>query len=260
MKTHDVRRVGVHASLLLVGLALWMAASLMIPHGEFFLSDPVRTGRALIEDVGNGSLIRHWFVSASEIVSGLTIGTIAGWIIGVTLWADKRIGEVATPYIAVAGTIPVLALAPIVVIWLGIGYVAKICIVAFSVTSVTAMHAFEGARSADRTVEELLRVHGIARRTIFTKIILPSSFGWVFAGMRVSVGLGILGAFVGEFIASNAGLGYFIIRAMGLFDTTSALVGVFGIIVLALSMLKGVELLQRAVAPWSVDPAGTVRI
>ncbi len=233
---------------LLVG---WEAASRTIERGAFFYGAPSRIVANLARATADGSLLINTGVTLFEVVAGLLLGTVIGTAIGLGLWYAPGVAFVVKPYVATIGSIPILALAPIVVLWFGIGLWAKIFVVASSTVVVATTQAFAGAANADSKHIELLTAFGATRLMIFRKVLLPSSLSWLIAGYRINVGMAILGAFVGEFISSEVGLGHLIITSMGLFNTSMALAGVFMLCVISLGLISLLETLKAKFAPWA---------
>jgi len=235
---------------LIVFLCLWEIAARRIERGVFYYGSPSSVAELLLAKLADGSLIRHTWVTLYEVIVGFFFGNVIGIIAGLALCYRPGISQIMRPYIFLVGSIPILALAPIMVIWFGIGLFAKIVIVALSTVVVATVQAFEGGINTSPDLIELLNSQGASRFTTFRKVVVPSSFLWLFAGLKLNVGFAILGACVGEFIASDAGLGHMIFESMGLFNTPALLVGVVMICFISILLTTVVGILQRKVMPW----------
>lgn len=143
------------------------------------------------------------------------------------------------------GTLPVFAFAPLMIVWFGIGYSMKVALAAFSTVFVAFNQANKGAKLVDSKYIDMLKGMNAGRKQIFKIVIIPGSIDWVLSSMRLNVGFGLLGAFIGEFISSNDGLGYLILRAGSLYNIPRALAASIGIIILALLLDYVASLIEK---------------
>jgi len=181
-------------------------------------------------------LFHHIYITGSEAILGLIIGTFLGSLAGLALWFSKTVSDIVRPFVIALGTFPVFAFAPLMIIWFGIGFQMKVAMATFSTVFVAFNQANKGANLVSEKLIETLKGMDASRIQIFFKIIVPGTFDWVLSSMRINIGFGLLGAFIGEFIASNEGLGYLILRAGGLYNVPKAFAASFGIILLALTL------------------------
>jgi NitT/TauT family transport system permease protein len=235
---------------LAIFLVVWELSSRSIERGVFFFGSPYTVGKFLYLKTLDGSLLVDMGITLYETVLGFIIGNLAGSIIGMGLWYFPRLSKVSKPYIIAFGSIPIFAVSPIIIIWFGIGLKSKIYLAALSTVVVSIVQAFEGANQADNKLIDLLYSMGASKFVTFKKVVIPSTMAWLLAGYKINVGFALLGAFIGEFISSEAGLGHMIIQAMGLFNIPLVLAGVVGICILSLTLTGGVWLLQRWLMPW----------
>ncbi|HKR06116.1 MAG TPA: ABC transporter permease subunit [Bacteroidia bacterium] len=176
----------------------------------------------------------HFFTTGFESICGLLIGSSLGSLFGLLLWYSKRITEISRPFIIAVGTLPVFAFAPLLIVWFGIGLGMKVALAAFSTVFVAFNQANKGANLVSNEYIDTLKGMNASKHQIFFKVIVPGSIDWVLSSMRLNVGFALLGAFVGEFIASDKGLGFLILRAGGLYNVPRAFAAAIGIIILAL--------------------------
>ncbi len=176
----------------------------------------------------------HFLVTGIEAVVGLTIGTLIGLGFGLSLWFSDRAARISKPFVIILGSLPIIAFAPLMIIWFGIGIEMKIALAALSTLFIAFNQAYRGVRSVSDSYVDVMRGMNAPRRQTFVKVIIPGSMDWMFSSMRLNVGFGLLGAFIGEFIASDKGLGYLILRASALYNVPRALAAAAGIAVLAL--------------------------
>ncbi len=184
-------------------------------------------------------------ITGAEALIGFILGLLIGSLLGFALLFSKSIASIARPYVIAIGSIPVLAVAPILIIWFGVGYPMKIASAFFATVLVALSQAFEGGRNIDPGLIEWFGMYRHSRRDLFRKLILPSSIDWVFASMKLNIGFALLGAFLGEFIASDSGLGNEILSAGGVYDFPRVFAATVCIIVLALFLNSLVSLLEK---------------
>src|SRR5690606_8570383 len=132
-------------------------------------------------------------------------------------------------------SLPKVALAPLFIVWFGIGLEMKVILTAAIVFFIVFLNTFTGVREVSAELVAILRLMGAKERHLLTKVIVPSAIVWVFAGLRLSVPYALIGAVVGEIIASNRGLGYLVAHAAGQFDTAGTFAALFSIVILALA-------------------------
>lgn len=230
--------------LLLTGvvLAVWQMASgwLIAP---IWISSPSRILARAIDWVSDGTLLYHLQGTMITIVTGYWAGAAVGVAGGLLLGLLPRVEQVAAPFISALWCLPKIALLPLFVIFLGIGLVSKVVLVASVVVFLVLYSTIDGVRDVDPGLVQGLRLMGASRREILMKVILPSSLPWIATGMRVSVSYALMTTVVGEQLISNRGLGYLIGAAAAGYDTA----GVFtAVIVVILLSVATTEVLGRA--------------
>jgi NitT/TauT family transport system permease protein len=253
---------------LLLGLAAWEFVSMARPSLRFFFSSPsevlAMAGHMLVADAKlgadlmagrsppttNDGLLWNSAITAFEAVSGFLIGNVVGAMLGIGLSSAKSVARVVRPYLVALGAAPVFAIAPITILWFGVGVGAKVMLATLSTVFLAANQAFQGAQQVDPLLARRFEVFGASRFLIFKKLLLPTALVWIVSSLRLSVGAALLGAFVGEFIASEQGIGRVIIRASGLYDTPRVLVGVLAMIVMALLLDALVGCVDRRLFRW----------
>jgi NitT/TauT family transport system permease protein len=212
---------------------LWEVGGRFSRNVRFAVGTPLEVGKEFIAVLLHGRLHAHFFVTAVEAGTGLTIGVVLGSLVGMSFWFSRTASEAARPILLMAANAPVFALAPLLVIWLGIGLSMKIALAFYFSFFFAVANTQEGV---DRVSKELVEIHyifGGSRLDVFRKVVVPGALDAVFSAMRRSVALSLLGAFVGEFIASNQGLGYLILRSAGVFNVPRALAVSFAFVILA---------------------------
>lgn len=222
---------------LLPGVAILIIWQLYVnanSKSEFFLGSPIGIFNEFTQLITTGNLLFHFGITISEALSGFIIGSMFGTIMGLCLWLSKTVYNMAKPYVIILGSLPVFALGPILIFWFGTGMLSKVVIVFLTTFVIALMQAYNGATQTDNNLLVLMKAFGASKMDTLRKIIIPSSLIWVLSGIKINIGMALLGAFVGEFISSKAGLGHIIIVAEGLFNVNQIWVGIFGLVTIAL--------------------------
>jgi len=228
----------------LVLLAFWELSSgrLIDP---FWVSSPSKVFLYLYEVFADGSIFGHLAITLYETFSGFFIGSIFGIGIGFVLGRKEVLADILDPYVVAFNGIPRIALAPLFIIWFGIGPTSKVILVVSVVFFLTFFNTFAGVKSVDAELKNVLRIMGATERQVLMKITLPAIVPWIATGLKISLPYAIVAAVVGEFIAASKGLGYLINYNTALFSTTGAL---GGILILALVVVVCNEAINRAEA------------
>ncbi len=237
------------AALLLGFLLLWEVASdRAIP--AFFISRPSRIFEVFFSWVADGSLFFHAGITATEAFAGFLLGGTMGVVVGLILGRMVRLAEVVDPFITAFYSLPKLALAPLFILWLGIGMDMKIVFTATIVFFLVFLNTYTGVRNVSRELVAILRLMGANERHVLTKVIIPSAITWVFAGLRISVPYALVGAVVGELVASNRGLGYLLAHSAGRFDTAGVFAALVAIVILSALLNTAVAVAATRAMPW----------
>jgi NitT/TauT family transport system permease protein len=222
-----IRLIGLYRALpLLAFLLFWGLATRGIPERVFFFGSPDKIAAYLVAKTLDGSLPRDVGVTFIEATLGFIFGNVIGTALGLGLWYSKLAFSIAKPYVIALGSAPVFALAPLLIVWFGTGMFSKILIATLSTVFVALMQSYTGASEVSNDYLRLMQTFGASQGQTFRKIVAPSSIVWVMSAFRLNVGFAILGAFIGEYISSSAGLGHLILVASGLFDISLMLCGV----------------------------------
>ena len=198
-----------------------------------------------LELISNGTLLHDTFVTGIESVIGFVIGSLLGSLLGLALWLTPRFAKILRPFIVAVNGLPKIALAPLIIVWFGLGIESKIAIAAIVTFIVSLITAHSGAMEVDQDLIRLMRSLGAQRSQTFVKVVLPSTIPWIVSGLRLNVGLALIGAVVGEYIAAKEGLGYRIYYAGTLYDLNTVWVGLFALMILALVLDYTVTLVER---------------
>ena len=236
-----------------VGLALWQWATASGTANAFLYGSPIEIAGALAATVTDGSLWTDTYTTAAETLAGFILGNSVGMTIGLLLWYSRFLSRVLEPFILALGSIPIIALAPVTIIWFGTGFASKVAMSTLSVVVVAIIIAYKGARGVDPDQINLMRALGARRPQIFRYLIVPASLTDIFAGLKLTVGFALVGAIVGEFMSSSDGLGHQIFKSGSLYAISSVMAELIATIVLALLLSAIVVRMERWLLPWRHD-------
>jgi NitT/TauT family transport system permease protein len=236
--------------LLVVLLGLWEYATASVKLNAFLFGSPSAIWGFLVQMWRDGSLINDTRVTAEETLLGFALGNVIGTLLGLALWYSKFISRVVQPFIVALGSIPIIALAPICIIWFGTGLASKVAMATLSVVVVALVTAYKGAMTVDPDQINLMRTLGASKGHIFRKLIVPASLGDIFAGLRMTVGFALIGAIIGEFMSSSEGLGHAIFKAGSLYIVPKVFAALTVTISLALVLTFIVGKIERLLTPW----------
>ena len=231
--------------ILLALLVLWEAGARLGWIDGFYFSSPTQIFQTAVVKWQQGNLWADIVYTGASTLLGFVLGTVVGSAVGLLFWFSRRV---------VLNALPKLALAPVLVILFGIGFPSKV-VLAFLMTVVTAaISAYGGVRSVDPALETLMFSLGAGRLRVFSHVVVPSAMPWIISGLRVDIALSMAGAIVGEFIASDRGLGRMIVYAGTTFDLKLVWVGVVVLSLLSIVMYGSVVLLEKALGKrWSAQ-------
>ncbi|MDW8395199.1 MAG: ABC transporter permease [Anaerolineae bacterium] len=231
---------------LLIALIGWHALALRYP--PFILPGPVLVLERLTQRALDGSLVQHAGVTLSQALLGLLMGAGAALMLGVPIAKSPLADRLLSPFVVASQGIPFVAVAPLIFIWFGNGPLAKALVCALVVFFPMTINLVAGLRSAPLVLRDLFRALRATPLETFLKLELPSAIPFVFAGLRVSVTLSMVGAIAGEFLSASSGLGFLINLGNGTYDTPLVMASVLVTVLLSLSLYGLVRLSERA---WS---------
>ena len=221
------------APLVLI-VTVWQILISIRPESEFTLGSPAGVLHSLARQWHAGSLLRDFSATGAEAFLGFLIGMLLGSVAGILLWTSSLAAQIARPYLAAFGSLPVFALGPVIIFWFGTGMTSKIVLSVLSSIIVATVQAHAGALEGNENLVRLCKAYGLGKQAILRRVIIPSSLVWVLAASRICAGMALIGAVVGEFLSSREGIGHSIIIAEGLYDVNTILAGIISIVGLAL--------------------------
>jgi NitT/TauT family transport system permease protein len=233
--------------LLLIGgfLALWEVAIRAGWIAVYLYGQPTGIWRELVKGLSSGSLIRDSWVTTQETVIGFLIGSILGSAAGLFLWLSPTAAAVLRPLMVALNGLPKIALAPLIIVWFGIGIESKIAVAAIITFIVAMITSYAGTQEIDNDYVRMLKALGASRIQIFRMVIAPGSLPWIASAFRLNIGFAMIGAVVGEYISAEHGLGYQIYYSGTLYNLNAVWVGILALMILALVLDSIVGWVER---------------
>lgn len=235
------------------GLLLWEFVSRVLVANPLFLAAPSQIMAAIYNLSLTGEMERHIAVSAAEFALGYVIASVIGIAIGFGMASSVRFKQAMQPWISGLYATPTIALAPLFILWLGIGIWSKVLVVIFLVLFPVTINTEAGLRTTSERLTEMLRSFGASPRQIFFKVSLPSALPFILAGLKLGIGRGLIGVVVAELFGSRAGLGRLISQAADAFNMPELFAGVVVLAVAGISMTAGFTWLEKRLVPWTKD-------
>jgi NitT/TauT family transport system permease protein len=181
---------------------------------------------------------------------GFVIGSIAGIAIGLAMASNERVASLLNPWVAGIYATPIIALAPLLILWFGIGIWSKVAVVVSLVIFPVIINTEAGLRATDRQLIELARSFCATRWQIFSKVSLPAALPFIMAGLRLGVGRGLIGVVVGELFGARAGLGFLVVQSAEAFNMPRLFAGVLVLAAAGIVLTSGFQALERRLVPW----------
>jgi NitT/TauT family transport system permease protein len=237
-------------ALLALLLGFWEQTTANNKQAAFMFGSPSAMAGFLNQMVGDGSLWRDVYVTGLETLLGFLVGNLIGTVLGLSLWYSRFVSQVVQPFVIALGSIPIISLAPIIIIWFGTGLISKVAMSTLSVVIVALVTSYKGAAEVDLDQVNLMRTLGASKFQIFRKLVVPASLVDIFAGLKLTVGFALIGAIVGEFMSSSEGLGHAIFKAGSLYIIPKVFAALVATIALALVLSFIVGRAERLLMPW----------
>jgi NitT/TauT family transport system permease protein len=238
--------------LIVVIIVLWQVIS-DAGHLSLYMSSPSAVLSKLTTWFNDGTLGTAVGVTLEESVIGYVIGGVIGAIVGFILGRIEFVGKVLDPIVLALYAVPKIALAPLFVLWLGIGIVTKISVAALLVFFLVFYNTYAGTKQIDERLCDQARLMGANRWDVMSKLVIPQAAAWCFVGLRIALPYSLTGAVVGEFISSTEGIGYEINNATATFDTAGVFAGVVLLTVIALILNMILDVVEKRMSRWSPE-------
>lgn len=220
----------------------------------FILPPPAMVAGRLAQSLADGSLLRHSLVTMGEVFAGLVIGVSAATALGYALARWPAVERLLSPYVIASQAVPIVAIAPLLVIWFGPGPFSKVLICALIVFFPVLVNTIIGLRSAPDELRDLMRTLEADTGQTFRLLEAPVALPVFLGGLRIGATLAVIGAVVGEFVGADRGLGFMINRARGQYDTALVFVAILALVVMALGLYGAVVALEVRTLSWQDKP------
>jgi NitT/TauT family transport system permease protein len=251
-------RVGLFALQLLVAvvlIALWQLFATVPVFGRillppFFFSNPVDVFTQVFNWFVAGTIWKHLAITLWESILAFVIGSLGGVLIGFWFARKPTVAAVFDPYVKMANALPRVVLAPIFTLWLGLGIWSKVALGVTLVFFIVFFNVYQGVKEVSAVVRDNGRMLGMNERQLMRHVYWPSALSWMFSSLHTSVGFAVVGAVVGEYLGSAAGLGYLIQQAEGVFDVAGVFAGMFVLSAFVILIDIGVTLVERRLLVW----------
>jgi NitT/TauT family transport system permease protein len=243
-----------------VFLGLWQLLTTVPMFGRmllppFFFSNPVDVGSQIVAWFASGVIWKHLWITLLESILAFTIGSIAGVLVGFWFARQPRIAAIFDPYVKMANALPRVVLAPIFALWLGLGIWSKVALGVTLVFFIVFFNVYQGVKEVSSTVLANGRMLGMSEKQLMRHVFWPSALSWMFSSLHTSVGFAVVGAVVGEYLGSAAGLGYLIQQAEGIFDVAGVFAGMFVLSAFVILIDLLVTVVERRLLVWRPDAA-----
>jgi NitT/TauT family transport system permease protein len=251
-------KLSLHTLIVVVGRLLVLAVILVgaeigVRSGflsQLFFSSPTQVADAFMTQLHDGTLTSNVGITVYETLLGLISGSLAGAAVGLVLPQMRIVSRVIEPFLMVLNGIPVIVIAPLFILWLGLGLLSKVGISIYIVFFAMFIPVYTASLRLDHTLVDALRVMGANRWQIFWKVVVPSSLPSVYTGLKIGSGLALIGAVIGEFVASRTGLGHMILYASGTLDTPTLYLGIIALAVFAAVLSFVVDAMGPLLVHW----------
>lgn len=234
--------------LLLALVVAWQLVCVFELVPNYMLPSPIDVVKAFVGDFS--LLMHHAWVSLAEAFLGLFFGVALAFVLAALMDRFDLLYKAAYPLLIITQTIPAVAIAPLLVLWLGYDMAPKIALVIIVCFFPIAVGLLDGFKSVDPDTLSLMRAMGASRLQTFRYVKLPACLTPFFSGLRISVSFSVVGAVIAEWLGGFQGLGVYMIRVKKSFSFDKMFAVILLISVISLLLIKGVALLQRAAMPW----------
>ena len=246
------RKVLLGSLAVIAFFVAWQAIFLVVPYNSLFITKPSLMFAALWRLSVSGQLFFDLGASAAPFFYGLIAAVVVGVPLGIVMGWRQRVGQALDPLMTVLYASPLVALAPLVVIFLGVGAGGKAFIVFLLTIFDFVFNAYAGVRSVDPLLLNVVRSLGGNEKDLYVKVIFPSVIPYIVAGARIGVGRALIGVLIGEFFAASEGVGYGIVRFGNFFALDSMFAYILVVTLIAVVLTQGIRWAERTAFPWRI--------
>ncbi len=233
-----------------VFIVVWEIVTKVKNIKEYILPSP---SAILNEFIKSGDLLlHHSLTTLTEAVLGFVLGIILAVLLSVIMSNLKILRNIFYPFMVLSQTVPIIAIAPVIAIWLGIGIVSKLIICILVVFFPVALNLTEGLNSYDKDLEELLKCMNAGKLQIFTKLKLPTALVYFFSGLKIAAAYAVMGAVMSEWTGAESGLGIFLTRSMKSFKTAAMFADIVLISAFSILLFVIISIIEKRVIKWNL--------
>lgn len=232
------------------GVLVWEAVARYVVKSDLIIVPPSHVVGAFAELLAQGELQTHMYVSGLEFVVGFALAAVVGIAMGLAIGVSDATRDILEPWLSALYATPVVAFAPLFVVWMGIGPSSKVAVAFLLAVLPIIINTSAGIRTTEQNLVDVARSFAATRQQVFRKILMPYALPFIIAGLRLGVGRAIIGVVVAEFFGTRAGLGYLILVSSQLFDTSALFVAVVILAGVGVLSVIGLHRLERRLAPW----------
>jgi len=246
-------RAGIRIWQILLGAVLllsWEGAAAAGLLDRFFFSRPSEILIRVWQWSSSGEIWEHLAVTFTEALLSFAIGAFLGVLFGFLLARVPLLAALLDPYIKIANALPRVVLAPVFLLWFGLGIWSKVALGVTVVFFIVFFNTYQGVREVDPVIVNNARMLGATERQLIRHVLVPSALTWIFSSLHVSVGFAIIAVVVGEYLGASKGIGYRISQAEGAFDTTGVFAGMAILAAVVLLVGEAVSSLERRLLRW----------
>jgi ABC-type nitrate/sulfonate/bicarbonate transport system permease component len=248
MSNRWLTRIVAPLVVLAAGIAFWQWRVEANDTPSWFLPSPRLIGRTLIDD--RGLLADNAWVTLREVLIGFAIALLAGILIALLIHISPILERAIYPIVIASQAVPLVALAPLLLVWFGYGLTPKVIVTALVAFFPITVGAVDGLRSADRETLNLLRSYGASRVRRFWMVNVPSALPSLFSGARIGISIAVIGAVFGEYVGANSGLGYLMNISAARLQTERVFAAIGILAVMAITLFGLVALVERRALRW----------
>lgn len=235
--------------LALGGVLVWQAVTYFRDIPSWLVPSPWEVLQALGDDAG--LIARHTWVTAQEALLGFVVAVAVGFALAVAIAHSRLVERALYPYVIASQAVPIIAIAPVLVVWFGFGMLPKIIVIVLITFFPVTINTVDGLRSVEPDLLRLMRTMGASRWQVFRMVRLPSALPLFFSGAKVAAAVSVIGAILGEWVGASEGLGYLITRSSAQFLTARVFASIVVLSLMGIALFYLVSYLERVATPWA---------
>jgi len=236
------------AFIVLVLLGVWEGYVRLWAVPKWLLPAPSVIAMTLV--ISRELLLAHTLVTCVEVVVGFGLSLLCGVLLACGIAVSRTLERALYPFVIASQMVPIIVIAPLLLIWVGYGLAPKIIVVALTAFFPIVVNMVDGLQSVDPDAVNLLRTMGASRWQIFVKVQVPTSLPFLFSGLRVAMAVSVIGAVIGEWVGSSQGLGYLMIRSKPQFLTERVFAAIVVLSVMGVALFVLVGVIEKLAIPW----------